>query len=486
MSTFKNFDLEKMISPVALIGQMDCEKKVERSYKNNSHPPKNVKIGRGGGARIRLFGVNFGFTLVELLVVIAIIGVLIAILLPAVQVAREAARRIKCANNMKQLALACHNFHTAENIFPKWTGCGSDGVSGTGYATTSIYAGFSAQVGVLPYIEQEALFNTKGYYYENGTTPDGVERSIAQDYGLDAGEADYDSNRDQKAYSAGHGNSFLVATFLAGPALKTSGQGRNIAGQYMEVVELARVVIPTFICPSETQTNYYAEFDVRGVRIDQHGLGAATNYMACNGSGTGYNYDSCARNSDGIFVSGAARSFDDITDGSSNTLMFSEAKLGNRDMGGNGASYLAPPAVNRPWDKVAMPELESNYGGLTQRDGPNRKGLVGVYFTDDMDYGTFVQDYTQSWYGSRGYLWVVGISHATGFNTFLPPNPPYPDWGTRQGRGIFSARSFHISGVNAAHADGSVTYYNDSINRQIWHRLGAMNDNGMLLPNEPE
>jgi hypothetical protein len=382
--------------------------------------------------------------------------------------------------------LACHNFHSTNNIFPKWTGCGSDGATGTGtYAGSSIYSGFSVQVGVLPYIEQEALFNTSGYRCDTAAaTPTGELRTIAKDYGLSANDGDYNDST-KRAYSSGNsGGCFLASTFLVGPALLTSGAGRNRVAQYMEVVELSKVVIPTFICPSESQTKYYAEFEVRGVRIDQPGLGAATNYMACNGSGTGYNYDSCARSSDGIFVCNAARSFDDVTDGSSNTLMFSEAKLGNRDMGDDGSSFSVAPALNRPWDKVAMPELESSYG-TTQRAGPNRKGLTDIYFEESMDYGTFVTDHTQSWYGSRGYLWVIGISHATGFNTFLPPNPPYPDWGTRQGRGIFAARSYHISGVNTAHADGSVTFYNDNINRQIWHRLGAMNDDGMNLPNEP-
>src|SRR5262245_52760614 len=84
------------------------------------------------------------FTLVELLVVIAIIGVLVALLLPAVQAAREAARRMNCQNNLKQIALACHNHHDVFGELPK------------AYSPTT---GLSWHVYILPYIEQLNLLN---------------------------------------------------------------------------------------------------------------------------------------------------------------------------------------------------------------------------------------------------------------------------------------------------------------------------------------
>jgi prepilin-type N-terminal cleavage/methylation domain-containing protein/prepilin-type processing-associated H-X9-DG protein len=97
-----------------------------------------------------------GFTLIELLVVIAIIAVLIALLLPAVQSAREAARRIQCTNNLKQLALACHNYLSSNTVFPPGN---IDMTMEGGYGAGQNDHAHSMFVALMPYIEGGNVYN---------------------------------------------------------------------------------------------------------------------------------------------------------------------------------------------------------------------------------------------------------------------------------------------------------------------------------------
>ncbi len=99
-----------------------------------------------------------GFTLIELLVVIAIIGVLVALLLPAVQQAREAARRTQCSNNLKQLALAANNYLSTNNSFPG----GGYAVSDNPY-DTNVSPNFSVFIRLLPYLDQRNIYDSVNF-----------------------------------------------------------------------------------------------------------------------------------------------------------------------------------------------------------------------------------------------------------------------------------------------------------------------------------
>src|SRR5579871_530550 len=96
------------------------------------------------------------FTLIELLVVIAIIGVLIALLLPAVQMAREAGRAAQCKNNLKQIGLAVQAYHTNRNVIPMSTTVGNG--HGLNHSVFTI---------LLPQLEQTAIYGTYNFYVEN-------------------------------------------------------------------------------------------------------------------------------------------------------------------------------------------------------------------------------------------------------------------------------------------------------------------------------
>lgn len=174
------------------------------------------------------------FTLIELLVVIAIIAILIALLLPAVQQAREAARRTQCKNNLKQLGLACHNYHDVYNQFPmNWFNGQNEAQpdpSNPRYNNSS----WAWTVMALPYIEQKGLYDQISQYFN---VANGVLPNIGMQY-------------------------------------------TGVVGSSPSPRDMAKISIAAFICPSNDQQKIRNE---QCMEIDAGGWGTAPYWGAAGG-----------------------------------------------------------------------------------------------------------------------------------------------------------------------------------------------------------
>ncbi|WP_437205706.1 DUF1559 family PulG-like putative transporter [Planctomicrobium sp. SH664] len=231
-----------------------------------------------------------GFTLIELLVVIAIIAVLIALLLPAVQQAREAARRSQCKNNLKQLALALHNYHDTYQFFPM----GHQFVGGfdKDLSNNRGGSGFGWGWSILPFIDQAPLFN------------------------------------------------------LFNPSQQAAEVAPTTAGGNVSNAVLCQTVISVISCPSDAKP---AQGRVLGETTDTDDgaipQGATSSYQGCSASFDGWSGDvpgsaPLLDRWNGVFgrSNSGARKIRDITDGTSNNFMINETRFAGFDSTGENRS----------------------------------------------------------------------------------------------------------------------------------------------------
>lgn len=353
------------------------------------------------------------FTLVELLVVIAIIGILVAMLLPAVQAAREAARRAQCNNNLKQIGLALLNYHDVMQSFPPreggttgWTG--GPGIKAPCNGTNCNENRVGPRVFILPYIEQQAMWDLI------------------------------------RAGGNGPQLSLTASTNGTGVGVKYESMGPvPWNNDYMPW----RTTIPPYICPSETD-------DMSG-RLNPV---ARSNYHFSSGDTWGVQLQASAENGTGVYIRGLFGSqsrikLAEVLDGTSNTVMVAERAYTFFTAG-------VPAAVTAP----SYPVVSGLYVFANIQASPAAclAEAVGNRYSTTAKFVTCCNNST--WGSNR---WPDGDPPYASFSTVLPPNSPNcVQTGTNNDGStpmISTVSSNHPGGALAAMADGSVRFISETI-----------------------
>ena len=367
-------------------------------------------------------GSRRGFTLVELLVVIAIIGVLVALLLPAVQAAREASRRSSCSNNLKQIGLGVHNFESSHMRLPDSGQCDSTGAASTTYMV------HSTATQILPYIEQQAVYDR----FDHTASP----ASFGATY-----------NASTQTWSSN------------GATLHMNAKGRpynDPANPQWQ--DAAKSYIATFVCPSVPVTKKsrdpdgYGPWDYMFIALTDVDEVASSSTFKQRTMPTG----SAAwltqvvpgmLNCDGSRMSS-------VTDGTSNTfLCIEDAGRSHPNVTKFGAASSRPSVI--AGEPNAMPS-----------------GLRRVFAWADADAVTN---------GFSGPHNSTGSKTAKVNNHKMPlGGPPECPWQTNNCGPNDEPFAFHPAGVNAVLGDGSVRFVTDSADSLVLKAWSGASDGKVM------
>jgi prepilin-type N-terminal cleavage/methylation domain-containing protein/prepilin-type processing-associated H-X9-DG protein len=339
------------------------------------------------------------FTLIELLVVIAIIAILIGLLLPAVQKVREAASRIKCDNNLKQIGLALHNYHDVNGRFP--FGKGPDYRNSPLTPGVPVYPRWSVHSQILPYLEQDNLFKSINFSYPPETP--------------------------------GMGG---VINFM--PAYQNPGRVN---------ADQCRTLVSFFICPSDPASTP-SDWPGQNNYLGNLGLTFLCDLSERNPSTVAPN-----EIPNGVLYYLSSVRITDITDGSSNTALFSEKIRGQGYPNPRSDMYVMPTQTT----------LDTTFQVCTSLNTATATPLTS----------------------KQGYSWVMGEMCCTTYNHVSTPNTQtcagigFPGNMANMAMQV-PPSSFHTGGVNVLLADGSVRFITNSISLSTWRALGTRNGGEVL------